>query len=93
MPKINGLALLKFKYTSIQMKIFSLIPLLISIPVLIAIYKGRLKVAFPLFLLVNVPTLATLIFDLEAGKFSALFFMLIIILLSCFIINKTFAYI
>ncbi len=39
------------------MENFSLIPLLISIPTLIAIDNGRLRVAFFLFLLGNIPTM------------------------------------
>lgn len=64
------------------MENFSLISLLISIPVMIAIDRGLLWIAFFLFLLANMPTFALFILDYDFGTGLLAFIRLIILLFS-----------
>lgn len=70
------------------MENFSLISLLISIPVLVAIDKRLLRLAFFFFLLANVPTVVALFFNIDPGNFWLLFARLNLIVFSFLIIGK-----
>lgn len=70
------------------MENFSLISLLISIPVIIAIDRGLLGIAFILFLLANLPTFVLLIFDYGFGVGLIVLIRLIILLFSFYLLGK-----
>lgn len=70
------------------MENFSLISLLISIPVMIAIDRGLLRIAFILFLLANLPMFVLLIFDYDFGAGLIVLFRLIILLFSFYLLGK-----